>query len=144
MTNKKLRQNLDTNHPNATFDDLLESKMRRKRLTREEALKDIIEIATKTNPNVDNELGGIIIKYDYTLAPEEDSAVFASQCEKLAAEGYALAQRLLDVDGSITSTFTKGNAVVVVSLDYYVGATYIESDSPLAHLIVRGIETPRR
>ena len=43
--------------PNITFEELFQSKMRRKGMTREEAIWDIYVTATKTNEKVDHELG---------------------------------------------------------------------------------------
>ncbi len=48
---------LDSERLNLTFEELLNSKMERKGLSRDEAIKDIFETAAKTNENVDNELG---------------------------------------------------------------------------------------
>ncbi len=43
--------------PVPQFDDLLKKKMREKGLTRKEALEDILETASKTNRNVNEEFG---------------------------------------------------------------------------------------
>ena len=43
--------------PNKDFDDMVKDKMERKGLSREEALKDIIETSGKTNKKVDKSLG---------------------------------------------------------------------------------------
>ena len=40
-----------------TFDELVESKMKRKGMTMDEAIEDIYKTATKTNANVNKELG---------------------------------------------------------------------------------------
>ena len=42
---------------NFTFEELIESKMRRKGLTREEAVLDILKTATKTRKSVNKSLG---------------------------------------------------------------------------------------
>ena len=57
MEDQELRAELDSKRPNKTFEELVESKMRRKGMTREEAIRDIFITATKTNENVNNELG---------------------------------------------------------------------------------------
>lgn len=46
---------LDKKFPPPTFEKLLESKMNRKKMTRQEAIKDIYETAVKTNPDVNKE-----------------------------------------------------------------------------------------
>lgn len=57
MADEATRKKLDQEHPNKTFEELVESKMKRKGMTREEAIRDILETATKSNANVDKELG---------------------------------------------------------------------------------------
>ena len=42
---------------NKTDEELLESKMKRKHITREEAFQDILDTATKTRESVDKKLG---------------------------------------------------------------------------------------
>ncbi len=59
MNDTELRKELDKRHSNLTFDELVESKMIRKGLTREEAIQDIYETAPKTNKEV-NAIWGII------------------------------------------------------------------------------------
>lgn len=57
MADKEMRNILETEKPNMTFDELIASKMKRKGLTRKEAQIDILKTATKTNKNVNKELG---------------------------------------------------------------------------------------
>ena len=57
MADEETRKKLDKEKPNKTFEELIESKMKRKGMTREEAIKDILETATKSNVDVDKELG---------------------------------------------------------------------------------------
>ena len=57
MEDTETREKLDREHPTPTFEELIASKMKRKGLTREEAIIDILETATKTNVNVNKELG---------------------------------------------------------------------------------------
>jgi hypothetical protein len=57
MADEATRKKLDKERPNKTFEELIESKMKRKGMTREEAVRDILETATKSNANVDKELG---------------------------------------------------------------------------------------
>lgn len=54
MEDVQARKQLDARRPNKAFDELLKGKMERKGLTKEEALKDIIETASKTNKGVDD------------------------------------------------------------------------------------------
>ena len=48
---------LEEKKPAPTFDELLESKMSRKGLSYEEAIKDILETSSKTNSKVDSKFG---------------------------------------------------------------------------------------
>lgn len=57
MADEETRKMLDELRPNKTFEELVESKMKRKGMTREEAIRDIYETATKTNADVNKELG---------------------------------------------------------------------------------------
>ena len=56
MIEEQVRKDLYKNKPNKDFDVLLKSKMERKKLSKEQALKDILETATKTNAEVNKEL----------------------------------------------------------------------------------------
>lgn len=57
MEDKETRKFLDEHYPILSFEELLEHKMKDKGLTREEALKDIFETASKTNEEVNKKLG---------------------------------------------------------------------------------------
>ena len=57
MVDEETRKKLDKERPNKTFEELVESKMKRKGMTREEAILDILKTATKTNSDVNKELG---------------------------------------------------------------------------------------
>lgn len=57
MADEKTRKLLEQERPNKTFEELIKSKMERKGMTREEAIEDIYKTATKTNANVNKELG---------------------------------------------------------------------------------------
>ena len=57
MADEAKRNELDRDSPNPTFEQLVESKMRRKKMTREEAIEDIYKTATTTNERVNKELG---------------------------------------------------------------------------------------
>lgn len=57
MLDQETRKQLDVSRPNKSFDELLEDKMLRKGLTREEAALDILKTSTKTNKEVNRKLG---------------------------------------------------------------------------------------
>ena len=57
MSDQETRKLLDKEHPNKTFEELIESKMKRKGMTREEAIQDIYDTATKSNKDINKELG---------------------------------------------------------------------------------------
>lgn len=57
MADTKLREQLDEEHPNKTFEELVKDKMDRKGLTREEAIQDVYDTSTKTNKDINKELG---------------------------------------------------------------------------------------
>ena len=57
MHDQEKRRQLDITDPNRSFEELIESKMRRKGLTREEAIADILNTATKTRKSVNKALG---------------------------------------------------------------------------------------
>lgn len=57
MKDQEARKGLDNAHPNASFEEKLNQKMKNKGLTREQALNDIIATAGKTNAKVDKSLG---------------------------------------------------------------------------------------
>lgn len=57
MADEEMRKKLETERPNKTFEELVTSKMERKGMTREEAIQDVYDTATKTNSSVNKELG---------------------------------------------------------------------------------------
>lgn len=57
MRNQKKRRELDITDPNKSFEELIEDKMKRKNLTREQAIADILKTATKTRKSVNKQLG---------------------------------------------------------------------------------------
>lgn len=57
MADQTKRKQLDIDKPNKTFDELIDDKMIRKSITREEAIKDILNTAQKTNMVVNKSLG---------------------------------------------------------------------------------------
>lgn len=57
MSDKETAEILEIKRPTPTFEQLLQSKMERKNMTREEALEDILKTASKTNEDVNKEFG---------------------------------------------------------------------------------------
>ena len=57
MADTATRKILDRDHPNQAFENLVKSKMERKKMTREEAIQDVYDTAIKTNSNINKELG---------------------------------------------------------------------------------------
>ncbi len=57
MSDEETAKMLEETRPVIPFDELLESKMRRKGLSKEEAMEDIIQTASKTNADVNKEFG---------------------------------------------------------------------------------------
>lgn len=58
MQDEERRKQLYNEQPNKSFEELVKIKMKKKHLTREEAIEDIFKTATKTNENV-NRLFGV-------------------------------------------------------------------------------------
>lgn len=57
MKDQKKRRELDINDPIISFEELVKKKMENKNLTRDEALADIVQTATKTRKSVNKALG---------------------------------------------------------------------------------------
>jgi asparagine synthetase A len=57
MIDQETKEYLDKNYPLKTFEELIADKMKRKKLTREEAIRDIYKTSTKTNEDVNKEFG---------------------------------------------------------------------------------------
>lgn len=57
MKDQEERKRLDRDYPNRTFEELLEHKIQDKGLSREQAIEDIYNTATKTNSSVNKLLG---------------------------------------------------------------------------------------
>lgn len=57
MRNQKKRRELDITDPNKSFEELIEDKMKRKNLSRDQAIADILKTATKTRKSVNKQLG---------------------------------------------------------------------------------------
>lgn len=57
MKDQEKRRQLDVTDPNRSFEELIADKMRRKNLTHEEAIEDILKTATKTRKSVNKMLG---------------------------------------------------------------------------------------
>ena len=57
MSDEETSEMLERKRPIPTFEELIESKMKRKGMTREEAIEDIIKTASSTNADVNKEFG---------------------------------------------------------------------------------------
>ena len=57
MSDRETAEMLEKKRPAKTFEELVADKMKRKEMSREEALKDILETASKTNADVNKEFG---------------------------------------------------------------------------------------
>ena len=57
MSDRETAEMLEKKRPAKTFEELVDDKMKRKEMSREEALKDILETASKTNADVNKEFG---------------------------------------------------------------------------------------
>ena len=57
MSDEETAKILEKKRPVKLFDELLQDKMKRKKLSKEEALKDILKTASKTNSNINKEFG---------------------------------------------------------------------------------------
>lgn len=57
MTDIETVEELEKKRPVPEFEELVKNKMKRKGMTRQEALEDILETASKTNPDVNKEFG---------------------------------------------------------------------------------------
>ena len=57
MSDKETAKMLEEKKPAPTFEKLLEDKMKRKGMTKDQALMDILLTASKTNSGVDNDFG---------------------------------------------------------------------------------------
>lgn len=57
MSDEETAMMLEKKRPAPTFENLLKDKMRRKNMTKDEALKDILETASKTNDKVNKNYG---------------------------------------------------------------------------------------
>lgn len=57
MKDQESRKTLDERYPNKSFEELIQDKMLRKGLSRQQAIRDILETSTKTNKDVNRKLG---------------------------------------------------------------------------------------
>ena len=57
MSDVETASELERLRPAPIFEELIENKMKRKNLTYQEALEDILQTASKTNPDVNKEFG---------------------------------------------------------------------------------------
>lgn len=57
MADQGLRAKLDREHPNMSFEELIQLKMQEKNMSRSEAIADIYKTSVKTNKTVNKSLG---------------------------------------------------------------------------------------
>ena len=57
MSDMKTVERLEKKRPLKTFEELVQDKMKRKALSRDDAIRDILTTATKTNEDVNKEFG---------------------------------------------------------------------------------------
>lgn len=53
MSDKETAEELDEVRPILSFEELVEKKMKQKKMSRKEAIEDILRTATKTNKTID-------------------------------------------------------------------------------------------
>ena len=57
MSDRETAEKLERKRPAPSFEELVKDKMKRKKLTRQQALEDILKTASKTNSDVNKEFG---------------------------------------------------------------------------------------
>ena len=76
--------------------------------------------------------------FHYSVCTGADEAVFHRQCDALERHIPTLIkiETLVDIDGSITQVYRKGNARISVHNSNYIGAVYVDSDIDLKPFFV--------
>ena len=85
-------------------------------------------------------------KYDYTIYPENSSAIFKETCE-LIEKKYPLLSKdelLVDVDGSTIQIFGVEPKEIIVYDDYDIGAVYVKSDIDLSDILTDYWDTHKK
>ena len=57
ISDRETAEKLERKRPAPSFEELVKDKMKRKKLTRQQALEDILKTASKTNSDVNKEFG---------------------------------------------------------------------------------------
>ena len=75
--------------------------------------------------------------FSYTVAKETDNEAFVSVCALIESSFPTIEKEelLIDVDGSTIQIYHFNNETIKVFDDYYVDATYVDSEIDLNHLI---------
>jgi len=75
--------------------------------------------------------------FSYTVAKEADNKAFLNTCALIEANFKEITKEepLIDVDGSVYQTYHTPKGTIKVSNDYYVDATYVDSELNLAPII---------
>lgn len=76
--------------------------------------------------------------FDYTIFPENSTAVYNSTCSRIenAFPQFKKAKELIDVDGSTIQTYTLNDEAIKVFDDYDVGAVYVKSTFDLKEIFL--------
>ena len=75
--------------------------------------------------------------FSYTVAKEADNKAFLNTCALIETNFKEItkAEPLIDVDGSIFQIYHTPQGIIKVSNDYYIDATYVDSEINLDHII---------
>ena len=132
MADEETANLLELKRPAPTFEKLLKDKMNRKSMSKEEALRDILETAAKTNSDVIRNLGCKedidMTKYDYNIYPDNSPQKFKETCKKIekAFPNANKRKLLIDVDGSTIQTYSENSKHIDVYEDYDIGAVFFK------------------
>lgn len=75
--------------------------------------------------------------FSYTVAKEASNETFSTTCALIESNFNEITKEkpITDVDGSIYQTYRTPSGTIKVSNDYYIDATYVDSEVNLDHLI---------
>ena len=140
MNDREAAEALNKADKNLSFDELVQNKMKRKNLTKEQAYKDVINTAGKTNKKVNERLNLeqlVISMNTYDVCNQTDEVIFKKCLEKLKKiEEFSLVSDVLeDVDGSLIAIFAYKGTEITLKNDEQVGTLYIDSEKDISHLI---------
>ena len=79
----------------------------------------------------------MILVFSYTVAKEAGNKAFLNTCALIEANFKEItkAEQLIDVDGSVFQIYRTPQGTIKVSNDYYIDATYVDSEINLDHII---------